>query len=133
MDAGLSPDTVLAAGGVVIRRRKRRLEVAVVHRDRYDDWTLPKGKLDAGESLEDAARREVEEETGLHCRLERKLKDVEYVDNRGRQKRVSYWLMTPLDGRFKPSSEVDELRWVRRPKARKLLTYDHDRELLDLF
>jgi len=133
VDAGLSPDTVLAAGGVVIRRRKRRLEVAVVHRDRYDDWTLPKGKLDAGESLEDAARREVEEETGLHCRLERKLKDVEYVDNRGRQKRVSYWLMTPLDGRFKPSSEVDELRWVRRPKARKLLTYDHDRELLDLF
>ncbi|HLQ61829.1 MAG TPA: NUDIX hydrolase [Candidatus Acidoferrales bacterium] len=133
MDAGLSPDTVLAAGGVVIRRRKRRLEVAVVHRDRYDDWTLPKGKLDAGESPEEAALREVEEETGLHCRLERKLKDVEYVDNRGRQKRVSYWLMTPLDGRFKPSSEVDELRWVRRPKARKLLTYDHDRELLDLF
>ena len=133
MDAGLSPDTVLAAGGVVIRRRKRRLEVALIHRDRYDDWTLPKGKLNPGESLEEAALREVEEETGLRCRLERKLDQVEYTDNRGRRKQVHYWLMAPLDGRFKPSSEVDELRWVRRPKARKLLTYQHDRELMEQF
>ncbi len=117
----------------MIRRRKRRLEVAVVHRDRYDDWTLPKGKLNPGEGLAEAALREVEEETGLRCRLERKLGEIEYEDNRGRRKEVHYWLMKPVDGTFKANSEVDELRWVRRPKARRILSYQHDRELMDLF
>ena len=81
---------VEAAGGVVLDDDGR---VALVHRPRYDDWSLPKGKLDAGESFEEAALREVEEETGMRCRLLDELDPVEYRDNKGRQKLVRYWRM----------------------------------------
>ena len=124
----IDPDAaeVKAAGGVVLREGL----LALVHRPRYDDWAFPKGKLDAGESWEDAALREVEEETGLRCRLGAELAPTSYRDPKGRAKVVRYWRMEPLDGEFAPSHEVDELRWVSPADARSLLSYEHDRELL---
>lgn len=118
--------TVEAAGGVVERDGR----IAVVHRPRYDDWSLPKGKLDRGERFEQAALREVEEETGLRCALGDELEPVRYQDNRGRPKIVRYWRMTVLDGAFTPNDEVDELRWVEPDRAARLLTYGHDRDLV---
>jgi 8-oxo-dGTP pyrophosphatase MutT (NUDIX family) len=115
-----------AAGGVVLRGDT----VVLVHRPRYDDWTFPKGKLDPGESFEDAALREVEEETGLRCSLVRELPATRY-EVRGRPKLVRYWLMTPeAETLFVPNDETDELRWVAPEEARALLTYDHDRDVL---
>lgn len=134
-------EVVQAAGGVVWRRAAAGgVEVLLVHRPKYDDWSLPKGKLDAGETHEAAAMREVEEETGLRCRLGEELRTVEYTDHRGRPKVVRYWAMTPrgdagTDGgatdRFTPTEEIDELRWVRREDARAELTYAHDAEVVD--
>jgi 8-oxo-dGTP diphosphatase len=119
---------VRAAGGVVLDPEAR---VALVHRPRYDDWTLPKGKLDRGESFEDAALREVEEETGLRCRLLRELPSSEYLDPKGRSKVVRYWLMeVEHDPGFIPNNEVDELRWVPVEEAPALLTYARDAEIL---
>lgn len=106
--------------------------VAVVHRDRYDDWTLPKGKLDPGESFEQAALREVEEETGFRCELGPELGRSEYVDPHGRPKLVRYWRMTVLGGEFRRNDEVDELRWVTPAEAAELLTHERDRELVAL-
>ncbi len=103
----------------------------VVHRPRYDDWTFPKGKLKSGESEEEGALREVEEETGLHCRLGRELQTVSYVDNHGRQKSVRYWEMAPLAGTFKPNDEVDEVRWLTLEEVDRTLTYARDRNLLE--
>jgi 8-oxo-dGTP pyrophosphatase MutT (NUDIX family) len=123
--AGVS-DRVEAAGGVVVRDGT----VLLVHRPRYDDWTLPKGKLDAGESFENAALREVEEETGLRCTLGRELPSSRYeVD--GRPKLVRYWLMSPRDeAPFVPNDETDDLRWLDPPEALALLSYDRDRDVL---
>jgi 8-oxo-dGTP diphosphatase len=105
-------------------------QVAVVHRPRYDDWSLPKGKLDPGETFEQAALREVEEETGLRCELVRELRSVEY-EVRGRPKLVRYWLMSVAsDPGFVPNDEVDELRWLSPEDAASLLTYDRDEEVL---
>jgi 8-oxo-dGTP diphosphatase len=119
-------DRVDAAGGVVERDGR----VLLVHRPRYDDWSFPKGKLDPGESFEDAALREVEEETGLRCTLGRELPSAEY-EVRGRPKLVRYWLMTPeSEPGFEPNEETDELRWVTPDEARELLTYDRDRYVL---
>jgi 8-oxo-dGTP diphosphatase len=115
---------VEAAGGVVLRDGR----VAVVHRPRYDDWSLPKGKLDPGETFEDAALREVAEETGLRCRLVRELPEVRY-EVRGRPKLVRYWAMeVEEETPFVPNEEVDELRWVEPAEALTLLSYDRDRE-----
>jgi 8-oxo-dGTP diphosphatase len=115
---------VQAAGGVVLRDGR----LAVVHRPRYDDWSLPKGKLDPGESFEDAALREVEEETGLRCRLVRELPAVEY-EVRGRPKLVRYWAMEVEDETpFAPNDEVDEVRWLEPQEVLALLSYDRDRE-----
>ncbi len=116
---------VKAAGGVV--RRDGR--IAVVHRPRYDDWSLPKGKLDPGETWEEAALREVREETGLECSLGEELSSTRYHDRKGRSKRVRYWLMDPVGGEFAPNDEVDELRWLTPAEAAALLTYPRDREL----
>ena len=105
-------------------------EVAVVHRPRYDDWSLPKGKLKPGEGWEQAALREVEEETGLRCELCEELDDDHYRDRKGREKRVRWWRMRPLGGEFEPGDEVDALRWVGPAEAERLLDYDHDRRLV---
>jgi 8-oxo-dGTP diphosphatase len=122
--------TVEAAGGVVVRRGPEGDEVCLVHRPRYDDWTLPKGKLDPGETFEAAALREVEEETGLRCRLVRELPSTEYRDSKDRPKVVRYWLMEADGGEFAPNDEVDELRWMGVGEAAAALTYERDRELL---
>ena len=121
---------VRAAGGVVVRERDGRREVAVVHRPRYDDWSLPKGKLEPGEGWEQAALREVEEETGLRCELGRELDPVAYMDRKGRHKLVRWWLMRPLAVAFEPNDEVDELRWEPLDAAVALLDYPHDHELV---
>jgi 8-oxo-dGTP diphosphatase len=117
---------ILAAGGIVLRDGS----IAVVHRPKYDDWSLPKGKLDEGEDFERAALREVWEETGLRCRLGRELGDAAYKDNKDRDKLVRYFEMHPEDGEFAPNDEVDELRWVPVGDAPGLLSYEFDRELV---
>ena len=123
---------VEAAGGVLWRRSgDGSVEIAVVHRPRYDDWSLPKGKLDEGETFEEAALREVEEETGMRCRLGRELGETHYEDRKGRPKIVRYWAMSDCDGEFQPNDEVDELRWVPIGDAQALLSYDFDHELVD--
>ena len=122
---------MLAAGGLVVRPSKRGgVEVAVVHRPRYDDWSLPKGKLIGDESPERAALREIEEETGYRCELGEELAPVRYRDREGREKLVRWWRMTPVSGRFAASAEVDELRWLDPEAAAALLDYDHDRMLV---
>ena len=113
------------AGGAV--------EVLLVHRPQYDDWTLPKGKLEDGESYEEAAVREVEEETSLRCRLGRALPAIAY-ESGGRPKEVRYWEMLPLEpGDGRPQHEVDDLRWLDVADARAALSYDRDRAVLDAF
>lgn len=120
--------TVRAGGGLVVRDS----EVLLVHRPKYDDWTFPKGKADAGESDEDCALREVWEETGLHCALGAELATTEYADALGRPKTVRWWLMEPLsDEAFTANSEVDEVRWLSPAAARELLSYERDLVLLD--
>ena len=122
----MSSDEIRAAGGVVMRDGL----VAVVHRPRYDDWSLPKGKLDEGETFEEAALREVWEETGLRVALATELPPVHY-EARGRPKIVRYWLMSVEDDPgFEPNDEVDELRWLSAADAVELLTYDRDREVV---
>jgi 8-oxo-dGTP pyrophosphatase MutT (NUDIX family) len=130
--------TVLAAGGVVWRHGVDGIDVLLVHRPKYDDWTLPKGKNDPDESDEDAARREVLEETALRCELGDELQTVFYVDAKGRPKRVRYWAMYPVasepdDPEFTPNDEIDELAWMTVPMARAWLSYDRDRVVLDGF
>ncbi len=122
--------TVRAAGGLVLRGDAEAREVAVVHRPKYDDWSFPKGKLLDGEPEEVAALREVQEETGLRCRLGAPVGAVTYADRNGRPKIVRYWVMTPEGGAFEPGDEVDELRWMRLDEAEGILTYRHDRDLL---
>lgn len=125
---------VRAAGGLVVRREPdggRR--ISLVHRPRYDDWTFPKGKLQPGETDEQTAIREVEEETGLRCDLGLDLGTVEYRDGEGRPKIVRYWVMEPGDGAFTPGDEVDELRWLAPDEIAPVLSYDHDRALLETY
>ena len=120
-----------AAGGVVMRKGPEETEIAVVHRPRYDDWSFPKGKLDPGETFEEAALREVREESGLVCRLGPELAFAHYEDNKGRPKLVRYWLMAVIDDPgFEPNDEVDELRWLTPAEATDLLTYSRDRSLV---
>jgi 8-oxo-dGTP diphosphatase len=122
---------VQAAGGVVTRTAGGTTEVLVVHRPKYDDWSLPKGKLEAGESHEAAACREVREETGVRVELGRELPTSVYVDRHGQPKTVRYWMMTPIDEEsWVPNEEVDDKRWIRVSEAATLLTYEGDRRLL---
>ena len=121
---------VRAAGGVLLRPGADGLEVAVIHRPKYEDWSLPKGKLDAGEGFEQAALREVEEETGMRAEPSIELSSVSYRDRKGRTKLVRYWLMRPLEGEFAPGSEVDELRWLDPDAATEQLSYEHDADLV---
>jgi len=107
------------------------LEVLVVHRPLYDDWSFPKGKAEPDERDEDCARREVLEETGLDCELGDELPATEYRDAAGRPKRVRYWEMRVRSGALAFEHEVDGARWLPPPAARELLTYDRDRDLLE--
>jgi 8-oxo-dGTP diphosphatase len=126
-------DALVRAGGGVVTRRADEgdVEVLVVHRPRYDDWSLPKGKLQPGERFEDAALREVFEETGVRGLLGEPAATIRYTDRKGRPKEVRYWWMTvERTGPFVPDHEVDEVRWVPARDAVSLLTYDADRQLV---
>ncbi|MER8236392.1 NUDIX hydrolase [Streptomyces sp. NPDC101490] len=125
-------DTVRAAGCVLWRPAPsgHGIEVALVHRPKYDDWSHPKGKRKRAESAESCALREVLEETGQRCALGSRLPTVRYAVD-GRPKEVDYWAARALGGAFAPSDEVDALRWLPPARARALLTRDRDRELLD--
>jgi 8-oxo-(d)GTP phosphatase len=130
---------IRAAGGVLWRPTSDndgQVEVAVIHRPRYDDWSLPKGKLAPGESTIDGAVREVLEETGFRVRVGRPLGEVRYTKSSGgsvRPKVVRYWAMEAEGGSFSPGREVDELRWLDIDSARKLLTRELDVKVLDRF
>jgi 8-oxo-dGTP diphosphatase len=135
-EAPATNNHVRAAGGVVWRPADQAgRQILVVHRPRYDDWSLPKGKCDPGESDADCALREVEEETGYTCRLGPELPSTHYHDNKGRPKTVRYWAMEPVagDGNFTPNAEIDEIRWLPVDEAVKLLSYDHDRPVVHAF
>lgn len=145
-----SPDkpikaNIFAAGAVLWRpaahaegRTSRHpgddVEVAVVHRPRYDDWSFPKGKLDPGETAVVAAAREIEEETGFRPTLGRHLGKVTYpIPGHRKLKRVDYWAARILDGEFVPNDEVDELRWITAEAAFEQLSYPMDRSVLRRF
>lgn len=124
--------TVWAAGGVLWRGRASAVEVGVVHRPRYGDWTLPKGKTDRGETLVDTAVREIAEETGFHVRLGRRLGTVSYDVSQGR-KHVRYWSAESIGGEFEANHEVDRLAWMSVEGAAERLSYPLDRQVLDEF
>jgi len=126
-------DGVEAAGGVVWRRYEGEVQILLVHRPKYDDWSLPKGKLDPGETFEQAAEREVWEETGLRCRRGAELEESHYIDAKGRPKVVRYWVMEPTSGSFAPNDEVDEVRWLTTDAAAARLTYGRDRPVIASF
>jgi 8-oxo-dGTP pyrophosphatase MutT (NUDIX family) len=136
----ISPDAVpvskavLAAGAVLWRSNgdSATPEVAIIHRPRYDDWSLPKGKVDPGETEPVAAVREVREETGYSSRLGRRLVAVSYPVEQG-IKKVRYWAATTVGGEFVPNAEVDELKWLPVADAMKQLEYPHDRKVLRRF
>ncbi len=137
-----SERTTTAAGGVVWRKRPAprrpdpRVEVLVVHRPSYDDWTFPKGKTDPGETLQQTAVREISEEAGVHVRLGHPLQQVTYPISGG-TKIVSYWsarvASSDDSAPFVPNKEVDQIRWVGLDEAGALLTYEHDLRLLEEF
>ena len=98
----------------------------LVHRPRYDDWSFPKGKLEAGENEEECAVREVREETGMRCRRGGELESAVYADAQGRSKRVRYWEMEFVSGDFLPNEEVDAIRWLDIDSAAEVLSYATD-------
>ncbi len=124
-------ELIRAAGGVVLDTTTNTTLVLVVHRPDYDDWSLPKGKLDPGEDDQTAARREVAEETGVEVEILRAIGTVDYVDGRGRPKTVRYFEMRPLATAARtPDDEVDLVEWWPVPEAVERLTYGRDRALL---
>ncbi|TMC03722.1 MAG: NUDIX hydrolase [Chloroflexi bacterium] len=124
-------NVVKAAGGVVCREGSSgETEIVVVHRPAYDDWTLPKGKVDPDETPEECALREVKEETGFRCELGRPVGCTAYVDRRGRNKLACYWVMEVISGRFRPGGEVDRMAWLPVADAVKRLTYERDKALI---
>jgi 8-oxo-dGTP diphosphatase len=127
---------VRAAGGVLVRPGggpggTADVAVLVAHRPKYDDWSLPKGKRDPGETDEEAALREVAEEVGVRARLGRERPSTTYHDREGRPKVVRYWEMTVVEGEAGAGDGVDEVRWLPVDQARQLLTHDRDRDVLD--
>ncbi len=126
--------TVDAAGGVVWRRGAHGLEVLLIHRPGYDDWTFPKGKSEPGDAdIEHTALREVLEETGYRCVSGHEIARTEYIDRKGRPKRVTYWEMRAVEGTFVPNDEVDGTRWLGLAAAGARLSFDRDRAVLDAF
>ena len=122
---------ITAAGGLVFRSSKGRRQVLVIHRPRYDDWSLPKGKHDDGETNETAALREIEEETGVRGRILAPLDDVEYMTANGNPKQVFYFAVRALESpKFVANNEVDRLEWMSKKDAISRLTYSHDRQLV---
>jgi 8-oxo-dGTP diphosphatase len=125
---------VKASGCVTYRRTTDAgVEVVLVHRPKYDDWSLPKGKLDPGESWATAALRELHEETGQRGALGHELEPVFYDDRKGRAKAVRYWIVEADPDRsepFKASDEVDEIRWLPPEQATQHLTHQLDRGVL---
>ncbi|MCO1580859.1 NUDIX hydrolase [Crossiella sp. SN42] len=126
-----------AAGAALWRETAAGVEVAVTHRPRYDDWSLPKGKVDPGEPLPETAVREIAEETGYRAVLGRLLPAAHYEvsteDGGRRPKTVTYYSAEAVSGEFAANEEVDELRWLPPAQARELLSYPHDRTVLDAF
>ncbi len=121
---------VKAAGGIIIRSSTSNNgpKVLLVHRQRYNDWSFPKGKLEEGEKFKEAAMREVLEETGFECKMHKpSLPSLTYLDRNGSRKEVRYWLMTVLSGTFEPNQEVDMIAWVRAASVVERLTYITDR------
>ncbi|KUI28057.1 NUDIX hydrolase [Mycobacterium sp. GA-2829] len=125
-------DRIPAAGAVLWRPNGDAPEVAVIHRPRYDDWSLPKGKVDPGETEPVTAVREVREETGFHCVLGRRLASVSYPVEQG-VKKVRYWAGRAVEGSFSPNEEVDELVWLPVREAIARVAYPHDRKVLRRF
>ncbi len=124
---------VTAAGGVLWRRSAAgEVEVLVVHRPRYDDWSFAKGKCDPGETFAQTAEREVLEETGYEVAFGPELDEVRYRDHKDRSKLVRYWAMTVVAGEFTPNDEVDEVRWLPAEEARWMITYPHDAALVPM-
>ncbi len=128
----MAPVEIKAAGGVVVRwHRKKGQQVLAIRRARYQDWSLPKGKLNPREKWVEAAIREVFEETGMRCRLGPELKPTRYrVGKERRPKLVRWWLMTEPEGRFEPNNEVDRIKWMKPAKAARKLVYAGDRRLV---
>lgn len=128
------PTTILAAGAVLWRPNGApdAPEVALIHRPRYDDWSLPKGKVDPGETEPVTALREVCEETGYTARLGRRLTSVSYPVEQGK-KTVRYWAARQIRVEFRPNDEVDELKWLPVSAAIKQVDYPDDRKVLHHF
>ena len=126
-------DLIRAAGGIIMRvTAAGRTEIACIYRESRGDWTFPKGKLDAGETFEQAALREVLEETAMHCRVVRFIGTTNYTHRKGRPKIVAYYLMVVDGGDFEPNDEVDDLVWLPMERVREHLTWDRDQELFDI-
>ena len=128
--------TVYAAGAICWREEKGRLQVAIIHRARYNDWGWPKGKVDPDETLPETAVREIKEETGLSIRLGVNLGAQHYKLPNGKDKEVHYWAAKVTDkalkaSTFKPSEEVAKVDWMTPDEAAKVLSYEHDKEFLE--
>lgn len=128
--------TIYAAGAILWREEKGKLLVALIHRNRHNDYSWPKGKVDKGETLPETAVREIAEETGLKIKLGPHLQAVNYTVGNGTPKEVHYWAARVSDkalskSKFKPSEEVASVDWHSPAEARKLLTYDFDKDVLD--
>jgi 8-oxo-(d)GTP phosphatase len=125
---------ILAAGAVLWRKsEKKKIEVLIIHRPKYDDWTFPKGKAEVGEPLIACAYREVLEETNIETAFGPYLGEVEYLTNDGKKK-VSFWSAKVIKEKdFKPNAEVDQLKWVEVTQVKELLTLDTDRKILEQF
>ncbi|MEU6660363.1 NUDIX hydrolase [Streptomyces sp. NPDC046821] len=133
MSNGNGNNDVVRAAGCVLWRRSPcdgTLEICVVHRPKYDDWSHPKGKLKRGEDTLAGALREVEEETGFRCVPGARLPTTNYIAN-GRPKTVDYWAAEATDGGFTPNSEVDRILWLSPAATRRRLTQSRDKALVE--
>ena len=133
-DPAMKKEPILAAGAVLWRPHDvtGTPEVAIIHRPRYDDWSLPKGKVDPGETEPVTAVREIEEETGFHAHLGRRLTTVSYPVEQA-VKKVRYWAARSVGGEFTANAEADDLKWLPAQQAMTALTYPHDRKVLRRF